>query len=248
MQRENALGIDLGTQNSCVGIFLADSGQIDIVPNSFGSQITPSWVGFEEDGRIIVGESAQNCKQTVYDVKRMIGKSYSKVQAEEHINNWDFDLIEKNNRCMISKNGKQPLAVEQITAYVLQALQKAAQKRLGGQEIKKAVITVPANFNSSQRKATKDAATIAGLEVLRIISEPTAAAMAAGYHECTNDRMILVFNFGASCYDLSILDISNGSIAVQATRGDMNLGGRDLDQVLVDHCISEFNKRHKIDL
>ena len=178
----------------------------------------------------------------------MIGKPFSRVQAEGHLQNWDFKVIAENNRCMISKNGKQLLAVEQITAYVLQALQKAAQKRLGGQEIKKVVITVPANFNSSQRKATKDAATIAGLEVLRIISEPTAAALAAGYHECTSDRMVLVFNFGAGSYDLSILEISNGSIAVYATKGEMNLGGRDLDKVLVDHCISEFHRRHNIDL
>ena len=131
---------------------------------------------------------------------------------------------------------------------MLKALAAAAHTRLNREDVKKAVVTVPAYFNAAQKEATKNAAKIAGLEVLRIISEPTAAAMAAGIHEQQGDQMVVVFDFGGGTYDLSILDISNGTINVEATRGDMNLGGRDLDQVLVDHCLQKFNEEHKHDL
>ena len=159
------------------------------------------------------------------------------------MNNWNFPVTAtESDRCQIALQGRDPLAIEQISAYVLEAMAKAAQTRLGNDQMNKAVVTVPAYFNEAQKAATKNAAEIAGLEVLRIMSEPTAAAMAAGIHEQQGEAMVVIFDFGGGTYDISILEISNGSINVEATKGDMHLGGRDLDQVLVDYCLEKFQE------
>ena len=242
------MGIDLGTTNSCMGIWNFETETVEILPNKLGKNTTPSWIGFNEAGKIFVGERAKNQTTFIFDAKRMIGKAFSDEDVQAHKQKWDFVVVgDDQDRCKVEVPGMEAQSIEQISACVLQALKEAASERLG-REVKKAVVTVPAYFNAAQKQATQDAARIAGLDILRIINEPTAAAMAAGIHEEDDEKNILIFDFGGGTFDISVLTISEGVIDVQATRGDMNLGGRDLDEVLVEHCLEEFKKTTGTDL
>ena len=245
---EPVIGIDLGTTNSCMGVYLADTDSVEITPNALGKNTTPSWVGFTASGDIVVGDRARTQPTWIYDAKRMIGKEFSDEEIQVRKDKWGFNVVEgPKNRCQIDVPGKGLLMIEQISAMVLQAMKKAGEERLG-QPVTKAVVTVPAYFNNAQKQATFDAAKIAGLQCLRIINEPTAAAMAAGIHEQDDENNVLVFDFGGGTFDISVLTISDGVIDVQATRGDMNLGGRDIDEALVEYCLQEFQKSSGVDL
>ncbi|WP_270172318.1 molecular chaperone DnaK [Paenibacillus sp. SYP-B4298] len=219
------IGIDLGTTNSCVAVM--EGGEAVVIPNPEGNRTTPSVVGFKKDGERIVGESAKrqaitNPDRTVISIKRHMGSSY-----KEKIDDKEF-------------------SPQEISAIILQKLKSDAEAYLG-QPVTQAVITVPAYFNDSQRQATKDAGKIAGLEVLRIVNEPTAAALAYGL-EKAEDQTILVYDLGGGTFDVSILELGDGFFEVKATSGDNKLGGDDFDQVIIDHMVAEFKKEHGTDL
>lgn len=219
------IGIDLGTTNSCVAVM--EGGEAVVIPNPEGNRTTPSVVGFKKDGERIVGESAKrqaitNPDRTVISIKRHMGSNY-----KEKIDDKEF-------------------SPQEISAIILQKLKADAEAYLG-QAVTQAVITVPAYFNDSQRQATKDAGKIAGLEVLRIVNEPTAAALAYGL-EKSEDQTILVYDLGGGTFDVSILELGDGFFEVKATSGDNKLGGDDFDQVIIDHLVAEFKKDHGIDL
>lgn len=219
------IGIDLGTTNSCVAVM--EGGEAVVIPNPEGSRTTPSVVGFKKDGERIVGETAKrqaitNPDRTISSIKRHMGTNH-----KESIDGKDY-------------------TPQEISAIILQKLKADAEAYLG-QPVTQAVITVPAYFNDSQRQATKDAGKIAGLEVLRIVNEPTAAALAYGM-EKTEDHTILVFDLGGGTFDVSILELGDGFFEVKATSGDNNLGGDDFDQVIIDYLVAEFKKEHSIDL
>ncbi len=219
------IGIDLGTTNSCVAVM--EGGEAVVIPNPEGNRTTPSVVGFKKDGERIVGETAKrqaitNPDRTIMSIKRHMGTSH-----KETVDGKDF-------------------TPQEISAIILQKLKSDAEAYLG-QTVTQAVITVPAYFNDSQRQATKDAGKIAGLEVLRIVNEPTAAALAYGL-EKTEDQTILVYDLGGGTFDVSILELGDGFFEVKATSGDNHLGGDDFDQVIIDHIVSEFKKEHGTDL
>lgn len=219
------IGIDLGTTNSCVAVM--EGGEAVVIPNPEGNRTTPSVVGFKKDGERIVGETAKrqaitNPDRTVMSIKRHMGTNHKET---------------------IDGNSYTP---QEISAIILQKLKADAEAYLGA-TVTQAVITVPAYFNDSQRQATKDAGKIAGLEVLRIVNEPTAAALAYGM-EKTEDHTILVFDLGGGTFDVSILELGDGFFEVKATSGDNNLGGDDFDQVIIDHLVNEFKKEQGIDL
>ncbi len=247
MPSEKVIGIDLGTTNSVVAVREGD--QVTVIPNSVGSRITPSVVAFTEKGDRLVGQVAKrqavtNPKNTVYSIKRFMGRRHNEVAAEEKLVPYEItggpqELVK------VKARGKEYTPPE-ISAMILQDLKRTAENHLGD-EVKRAVITVPAYFNDSQRQATKDAGTIAGLEVLRIINEPTAASLAYGLDKKTNEK-IAVFDFGGGTFDISILDVGEGVFEVKATNGDTHLGGDDLDQRIVDHVAEEFKKENGIDL
>ena len=239
------IGIDLGTTNSCVAVM--EGGQATVIPNSEGARTTPSVVAFAE--AITVGQIAKRGrvmkpKQTIYSSKRLIGHSWDEVS--DVLPQLPYETVKGNNNSVnIKVNGKE-YAPQEIAAEVLRKLKEDAETYLG-QSVKHAVITVPAYFNDSQRQATKDAGKIAGLEVLRIINEPTAAALAYGLDK-KSDSTILVFDLGGGTFDVSILELGDGVFEVKATAGDSRLGGDDFDLVLVDHIAAEFKKENGIDL
>ena len=241
MANEAWIGIDLGTTNSCVGYWDPQTQTCEILANELGENTMPSWVSFNPNGNIIVGKRAQNNENWVYDAKRMIGSTYDSPEVKKHLQNWPFEVeAGERNRCMIKLNGiEQRMSPEEISAKVLNAMQQVAQNRLQ-REVKKAVITVPAYFNQTQKQATRHACEIAGLDCARIINEPTAAAMACGFHNADDEMNVVVFDFGGGTFDVSVLNIQDGLVDVLATNGDMNLGGRDLDEILVAHCIEKF--------
>ncbi|BFT73415.1 molecular chaperone DnaK [Paenibacillus sp. P36] len=219
------IGIDLGTTNSCVAVM--EGGEAVVIPNPEGNRTTPSVVGFKKDGERVVGETAKrqaitNPDKTISSIKRHIGTNH-----KEHIDGKDY-------------------TPQEISAIILQKLKADAEAYLG-QSVTQAVITVPAYFNDSQRQATKDAGKIAGLEVLRIVNEPTAAALAYGL-EKTEDQTILVYDLGGGTFDVSILELGDGFFEVKATSGDNKLGGDDFDQVIIDYLVAEFKKEQGIDL
>lgn len=240
------IGIDLGTTNSVVSV--VEGGDPKVIINEEGSRTTPSVVGFGKDGEILVGGPAKrqavvNPENTIYSSKRLMGRRYEEVQEE--IKNLAYKVSEKNGDAWIEAMGKQ-YSPPQISSHVLSKLKKAAENYLGT-EVKEAVITVPAYFNDSQRQATKDAGKIAGLEVKRIINEPTAAALAYGFDKKTEDT-IVVYDLGGGTFDVSILEVGDNVIEVKATNGDTHLGGDDFDQKLIEYIISEFKKDSGIDL
>jgi L1 cell adhesion molecule like protein len=246
------VGIDLGTTYSCVGVWQND--QVEIVANDQGNRTTPSYVAFTDTERLI-GDAAKsqvsmNPYNTVFDAKRLIGRKFSDSSVQTDIKHFPFKVSSgKNDGPVIQvnyKNEDKQFSPEEISAMVLIKMKETAESYLG-EEVKNAVITVPAYFNDSQRQSTKDAASIAGLNCLRIINEPTAAAMAYGFNEVAGERTILVFDLGGGTFDVSLLTIDEGIFEVKATAGDTHLGGEDFDSRLVDHFLDEFKKKNKKD-
>jgi molecular chaperone DnaK len=241
------IGIDLGTTNSCVAIMEGD--KTTVIPNEEGGRTTPSVVAFTPKGEILAGQVAKrqrvtNPENTIYSIKRFMGRRYSEVGQE--IKQVPFKVIEApNGGVEVEALGKR-YAPPEISAYILKKLKKAAEDYLG-EKVEKAVITVPAYFNDGQRKATKDAGKIAGLEVVRIINEPTAAALAYGMYK-KKDQVIAVYDFGGGTFDISILEVGEGVVEVKSTNGDTHLGGDDIDQRVQDWLVGEFKKESGIDL
>ena len=242
-----AVGIDLGTTNSVIAVW--EAGEEKVIPNAEGARTTPSVVAFTEDGERLVGQLARrqsilNPKGTISSAKRFIGRSFDEIKEEA--NAVGFDVVEgPNGEARFNIRGKQ-YAPEEISAQVLRKLADDASKFLG-EKVTEAVITVPAYFNDAQRTATRDAGRIAGLEVLRIINEPTAAALAYGMDK-KNHETILVFDLGGGTFDVSLLDVGDGVVEVRSTAGDTHLGGDDFDRRLVDHFADEFKNENGIDL
>jgi heat shock 70kDa protein 1/2/6/8 len=248
-----AIGIDLGTTYSAVGVWQND--RCEIIANEQGNRTTPSYVSFT-DTESLVGDAAKNQasmnpKNTVYDAKRLIGREFSDATTQEDIRNFTYDVIDKGGKPIIKvqDHGEtKEYAPEQISSMVLMKMKSTAESYLG-KEVKDAVITVPAYFNDAQRQSTKDAGTIAGLNVLRIINEPTAAAIAYGLDKKgTDEKHILIFDCGGGTQDVSLLSIEDGIFEVKATAGDTHLGGEDFDDRMVKHFITEFKRKHKQDM
>jgi len=242
-----AVGIDLGTTNSVIAA--TEDGHATVVPNAEGARTTPSVVAFTEQGERLVGQRARrqailNPKGTVYAAKRFIGRRFDEIASER--NAVSFDVVEGPDGSVRFDIRGRKYAPEEISALVLRKLVNDASRFLG-EKVTEAVITVPAYFNDAQRQATKDAGRIAGLEVLRIINEPTAAALAYGLDKKANET-VLVFDLGGGTFDVSILDIGDGVVEVRATSGDTHLGGDDFDRRIVDHLADEFQREHGIDL
>jgi molecular chaperone DnaK len=248
------IGIDLGTTNSCVAVI--ENGKPKVIENSEGARTTPSIVAYTAD-EIIVGAGAKrqavtNPKNTIYASKRLIGRKFKEEAVQKDIDLMPYKIMEaKNGDAWVQANDKE-LAPPQISAEVLRKMKKTAEDYLG-HEVTRAVITVPAYFNDSQRQATKDAGQIAGLEVMRIINEPTAAALAYGVDKNEKaDRKIAVYDLGGGTFDVSIIDINNvdgdKQFEVLSTNGDTFLGGEDFDQRIMDHLIAEFKKESGVDL
>ncbi|MDC0903289.1 molecular chaperone DnaK [Pelagibacteraceae bacterium] len=243
------IGIDLGTTNSCVSIM--DGSQAKVLENAEGARTTPSVVAFLEKDEKLVGQPAKrqavtNAQDTIFAAKRLIGRSFEDDTVKKDIGKVPFKIIKSdNNEAWVEGKGKK-YSPSQISAFILQKMKETAEKYLG-QAVTKAVITVPAYFNDAQRQATKDAGKIAGLEVLRIINEPTAAALAYGLDK-KNGQKIAVYDLGGGTFDVSILEIGDGVFEVKSTNGDTFLGGEDFDDAIVDYLIGEFKKDNGIDL
>ena len=249
--KELILGIDLGTTYSCVGIW--KNGKVEIVPNEIGERTTPSIVSFDKNERLIGKAAKYKNKNIIYDAKRLIGRNYDDKEIQEDMKYWPFKVIkDDNNRPLFEINnddGKiEKFYPEEISSMILSKLKEDA-KNFCGHEIKKAIITVPAYFNESQREATRDAGKIAGLEVLKIINEPTAAALAYGLssqHKGTKN--LFVFDLGGGTFDVSIVRLENSKYNVLATNGDTHLGGEDFDNLLMKYCMDEFKIQTNIDI
>jgi len=249
-----AIGIDLGTTYSCVGVFLNE--KVEIIANDQGNRTTPSYVAFTNNERLI-GDSAKNQvarnpTNTVFDAKRLIGRKFNEKEVQDDIKHWPFKVIEgKDSKPMIQvtfKGKVETFHPEQISSMVLTKMRDIASDYLG-KEVKDAVVTVPAYFNDSQRQATKDAGVIAGLNVLRIINEPTAAAIAYGLDKNhQEERNVLIFDLGGGTFDVSLLSIEDGLFEVKATSGDTHLGGEDFDNKLVSFCSAQFLRTSGIDI
>ena len=243
------IGIDLGTTNSCVSIM--DGSQAKVLENAEGARTTPSVVAFLDNDEKLVGQPAKrqavtNAQDTIFASKRLIGRSFEDDSVKKDINKVPFKIIKsENGEAWVEGKGKK-YSPSQISAFVLQKMKETAEKYLG-QAVSKAVITVPAYFNDAQRQATKDAGKIAGLEVLRIINEPTAAALAYGLDK-KNGQKIAVYDLGGGTFDVSILEIGDGVFEVKSTNGDTFLGGEDFDDEIVNYLINEFKKDNGIDL
>jgi molecular chaperone DnaK len=244
---EKIIGIDLGTTNSVVAVM--EGGDVTVIPNQEGSRLTPSVVAFTSKGEILVGEPAKrqaitNPKGTVYSIKRFMGRRHDEVKTEEKM--VPYEVVGGPNEFVKVHVTNKNYTPPEISAMILRKLKEAAESYLG-HKIRKAVITVPAYFNDSQRQATKDAGQIAGLEVARIINEPTAAALAYGLEKKKNEK-IAVFDLGGGTFDISILDVADGVFEVLSTNGDTHLGGDDWDESLINHIADEFKKEQGIDL
>src|SRR5437764_367099 len=240
------IGIDLGTTNSCVAVM--EGGEPKVIPNEEGGRTTPSVVGFTKTGERLVGQVAKrqaitNPENTVYSIKRFMGRRFDEVTEE--IKMVPYKVVQSGDHVAVLAQGKE-FTPPQVSAMILQKLKKAAEDYLG-EKVTEAVITVPAYFNDAQRQATKDAGQIAGLDVKRIINEPTAAALAYGLDK-KKDETIAVYDFGGGTFDISILEVGEGVIEVKATNGDTHLGGDTLDQRIVDWLIEEFKKDEGLDL
>ncbi|CCX06963.1 heat shock protein 70 family [Pyronema domesticum] len=248
-----AVGIDLGTTYSCVGVFRDD--RIEIIANDQGNRTTPSFVAFTDTERLI-GDSAKNQvamnpHNTVFDAKRLIGRKFDEPEVQSDMKHFPFKIVNKGGKPVIEvefKGETKQFTPEEISSMVLTKMRETAEAYLGG-TVQNAVITVPAYFNDSQRQATKDAGMIAGLNVLRIINEPTAAAIAYGLDKKqAGERNVLIFDLGGGTFDVSLLTIEEGIFEVKATAGDTHLGGEDFDNRLVNHFVQEFKRKHKKDL
>ncbi|CAH1986221.1 unnamed protein product [Acanthoscelides obtectus] len=247
------VGIDLGTTYSCVGVFR--NGTVDIISNEQGNRITPSCVAFTNTERLIgdpaKGQMTMNPTNTVYDAKRLIGRRFDDPTVQQDIKHWPFHVINDKGKPKIKvqyKGETKTFYPEEISSMVLSKMKEIAETYLTSR-VSKAVITVPAYFNDSQRQATKDAGTIAGLDVQRIINEPTAAAIAYGLDKKSgDDRYVLIFDMGGGTFDVSILLIAAGIFEVKATSGDTHLGGEDIDTRMTQHFVEEFKRKTKIDI
>ncbi|XP_014239635.1 major heat shock 70 kDa protein Ba-like [Cimex lectularius] len=249
-----AIGIDLGTTYSCVGVW--QQGKVEIIANDQGNRTTPSYVAFTDTERLIgdaaKNQVAMNPQNSVFDAKRLIGRKYDDPKIREDMKHWPFKVVDDCSKPKIQVEFKgecKRFAPEEISSMVLVKMKETAEAYLG-QKVKDAVITVPAYFNDSQRQATKDAGAIAGLNVLRIINEPTAAALAYGLDKnLKGERNVLIFDLGGGTFDVSILTIDEGSLfEVRSTAGDTHLGGEDFDNRLVNHLVEEFKRKYKKDI
>ncbi|KAL3283834.1 hypothetical protein HHI36_018005 [Cryptolaemus montrouzieri] len=247
------VGIDLGTTYSCVGVFR--NGTVDIIPNDQGNRTTPSFVAFTSMERLVGDaarqQAAMNPSNTVFDAKRLIGRKFDDPTVKQDMKHWPFDVINDHGKPKIKvsyKNETKTFYPEEISSMVLGKMRETAATFLGV-NISRAVITVPAYFNDSQRQATKDAGTIAGLDVLRIINEPTAAAIAYGLDKKgESEKHILIFDMGGGTFDVSILLQAGGIFEVKSTAGDTHLGGQDIDNIMTQYFADEFNKKYKVNI
>lgn len=254
MQKKKAIGIDLGTTYSCAGVFMND--KVEIIANDQGNRTTPSYVAFTETERLVgdaaKNQIAKNPENTVFDAKRLIGRKFSEREVQQDMTHWPFKVIPgSDDKPLIQVKFQGQLKTyhpEEISAMVLGKMKSIAEDYLGT-PVTDAVITVPAYFNDSQRQATKDAGAISGLNVLRIINEPTAAAIAYGLdRNATGEKMVLIFDLGGGTFDVSLLQIDDGVFQVKATNGNTHLGGEDFDNTLVDYCIKQFQMQKGINI
>merc|ERR1719449_123417 len=247
------IGIDLGTTYSCVGVF--KNGRVEIIANDQGNRITPSYVAFTAEGERLIGDAAKNQlttnpENTVFDAKRLIGREWTDSAVQHDIKYFPFKVIEKTSKPHIvldTPGGEKVFAAEEISSMVLTKMKETAEAYLG-KPVTHAVVTVPAYFNDAQRQATKDAGVIAGINVLRIVNEPTAAAIAYGLDKKKNnekEKNVLIFDLGGGTFDVSILSIEDGIFEVKSTAGDTHLGGEDFDNRMVEHFVKEFQRKHK---
>jgi len=251
MAKKQAVGIDLGTTYSCVGVF--QHGKVEIIANDQGNRTTPSYVAFTDTERLI-GDPAKNQvainpTNTIFDAKRLIGRKFDDSTVQADMKHWPFTVVEEASRPKLEveyKNETKRFTPEEVSSMVLTKMKETAEAYLGT-EVKDAVVTVPAYFNDSQRQATKDAGQIAGLNVLRVINEPTAAALAYGLDK-SDDKVIAVFDLGGGTFDISVLEIQKGVFEVKSTNGNTFLGGEDFDNHLLNHLVGEFKKEQGIDL
>jgi len=248
-----AVGIDLGTTYSCVAVWQND--RVEIIANDQGNRTTPSYVAFNDSERLIgdaaKNQVAMNPYNTVFDAKRLIGRKFADAEVQADMKHWPFKVIDKSGKpnIQVEYRGEEKIfSPEEISSMVLIKMKETAEAYLGG-TVSKAVVTVPAYFNDSQRQATKDAGMIAGLDVLRIINEPTAAAIAYGLDKKSEgEKNVLIFDLGGGTFDVSLLTIEEGIFEVKATAGDTHLGGEDFDNRLVNHFVQEFKRKNKKDL
>ena len=250
-----SIGIDLGTTYSCVAVW--QNNNVEIIANDQGTRTTPSYVAFNDNERIIgnaaKSQSIQNYENTIFDAKRLIGRNFNDPTVQSDIKNFPYKVIsDSNNKPLIEvtyKNEVKKFQPEEISSMVLTKMKEIAEAYIGG-TVRDAVITVPAYFNDSQRQATKDAGVIAGLNVLRIINEPTAAAIAYGLEKINDDkeRNVLIYDLGGGTFDVTLLSIEDGVFEVKATAGDTHLGGEDFDQRMIEYFMQDFKRRHKKDI
>merc|ERR1712002_268240 len=253
MAKKQAVGIDLGTTYSCVGVF--QHGKVEIIANDQGNRTTPSYVAFTDTERLI-GDPAKNQvainpANSIFDAKRLIGRKFTDSAVQSDMKHWPFKVTNVSGKPKLKveyKNETKTFTPEEISSMVLTKMKETAEAYLG-QDVKDAVVTVPAYFNDSQRQATKDAGVIAGLNVLRIINEPTAAAIAYGLDKKVGqERNVLIFDLGGGTFDVSLLTIEEGIFEVKSTSGDTHLGGEDFDNRMVNHFVTEFKRKHKKDI
>ncbi|PKC62510.1 78 kDa glucose-regulated protein [Rhizophagus irregularis] len=246
------IGIDLGTTYSCVGVYV--NGRVEILTNDQGNRITPSYVAFTDDERLI-GDAAKNqysnnSKNTIFGFKRLIGRRFSDKEVQQDIKQFPFKVIDKDGKPVIQitvKSEERIFTPEEISAMILGKMKEIAKSYLG-KKVTHAVVTVPAYFNDAQRQATKYAGVIAGLNVLRIVNEPTEAAIAYDLYKSDGERQILVYDLGGGTFDVSLLSIDDGVFEVLATAGDTHLGGEDFDNRVIDHFVKLYKKKNKVDV
>nr|CAG8436925.1 11722_t:CDS:2 [Entrophospora candida]CAG8440490.1 11063_t:CDS:2 [Entrophospora candida] len=246
------IGIDLGTTYSCVGVHL--NGRVEILANDQGHRITPSFVAFTDDERLVgdaaKNQAANNPENTIFDVKRLIGRRFLDKDVQNDLKHFPFKVIDKDGKPVISvkvKGEDKLFTPEEISAMILGKMKEIAESYLG-KKVTHAVVTVPAYFNDAQRQATKDAGVIAGLNVMRIVNEPTAAAIAYGLDRSKGERQILVYDLGGGTFDVSLLSIDDGVFEVLATAGDTHLGGEDFDNRVIEHFVKLYKKKNKVDV
>merc|ERR1712057_135985 len=246
------IGIDLGTTYSCVGVY--KNGRVEIIPNDQGNRITPSYVAFDGEERFIgdaaKNQAAINPTNTVFDVKRLIGRDFNDDTVQKDMKLMPFTIKAKDGKPYVEvdvKGARKMYSPEEVSAMILGKMREIAESFLG-KKIGNAVVTVPAYFNDAQRQATKDAGTISSLNVMRIINEPTAAAIAYGLDKKGGEKNILVYDLGGGTFDVSILTIDQGVFEVLATNGDTHLGGEDFDQRIMDHFVRLFKRKTKLDI